>query len=350
VLSKRARGISRWFLVIALVVVGAIFVAVSINHISGFSLFGFSRLHDRSLPAIQPTLRQAREHFARGEFAAAERIARTLVDAPPHQNAALLLAGEAATRQGRPDDALQLYAQISPESKPEHIQGLWAAGGVLLHLGRISESEQKFREVLKLDPKNEVAHRNLAFILSASGRRHESLPHLLALVKLGIATMEDLLFLGNPVHTIDYSEFLNFASKVDSRDPLPTLGLASVALYHNQKDEARNLLRQTLQHGPQLAEAHALLGRLHIETNDVPGMQEWNSGITPQMEWHPEIWFVRGIWAQEHNEIQSAIRCYWEALRRNPDHARANYRLGQLLVGEGHTEWAKEFSERAEKQ
>ena len=108
---------------------------------------------------------------------------------------------------------------------------------MLLHLGRISECEPKFQEVLKRDPKNAIAHRNLAFVLCATGRRHESLPHLLALLKLGLPTLEDLLFLGNPVHTVDHSEYLNFARQAAPNDPLPTLGLASVAMFHGKKAE-----------------------------------------------------------------------------------------------------------------
>ena len=121
-------------------------------------------------------------------------------------------------------------------------------------------------------------------------------------------------------------------------------------MFHGKKAEARELLQHTLAHGPDLADARALLGRYYVETNDADGMRKWNSELTPELQQHPEIWFVRGVWAQDHGEANAAIRCFWEALRRHPDHARANYRLGQLLVAEGRPEWARVFNQRAEKQ
>lgn len=303
-----------------------------------------------ALPPIAPTLDEARHHFARGEFAQAEELAGSLLSANPRNSAALLLAGEAATRLGKPEVALKYYDRIPIDSGEDHLKGLWSSGGVLVHLGRLSESEAKFREALKFDPKNEVAHRNLSFILSATGRRYESLPHSLALLKLGVPTLEDLLFLGNPVHTVDHSDYLNFARKAAPNDPLPTLGMASVAMFHGKFSEASDLLQHTLAHGPHLVEAHAMLGRYYVERNDADAMHKWASNLTPEMQRHPEIWFVRGVWAQDHGDRSTAIRCFWEVLQRHPDHLRANYRLGQLLVAEGKADWARQFSDRAQRQ
>ena len=312
--------------------------------------FFYPSMNQTPLPPIAPTLNEARQHLARGEFSLAERIAQDLAARDPRDSQALLLAGEAATRQGRPEDALVYYSRIPKDRQDDYVKGLWSSGGILLHLGRISQSEPKFREVLTIDPKNEVAHRNLAFLLTATGRRYESLPHLLALLKLGVPTLEDLLFLGNPVHNVDHGDYLRSARENAPEDPLPTLGLASVALFHGQREEARELLKHTLKYGPHLPDAQALIGRYYVETNDAEGMRRWNAGLSPDLEWHPEIWFVRGVWAQDHGESGPAIRCFWETLRRQPDHARANYRLGQLLVAEGRSDWAQVFSQRAEKQ
>jgi tetratricopeptide (TPR) repeat protein len=303
-----------------------------------------------ALPPIAPTMQEARHHFARDEFADAERIARLLLADHPQDSSLLLLAGEAATRQGRPEDALRDYSQIPRDSGEDYVKGLWSAGGVLLHLGRLSDSEAKFREVLELDPKNEIAHRNLAFVYSATGRRHDSLPHLLALIQLGVPTLEDLLSLGNPVHAVDHSDYLNFARQAAPNDPLPSLGLASVASFRDKQPEAQEHLQHTLALSPNLPEAQALLGRYFVETNDAAGVQTWNAELTSELERHPEVWYVRGVWAQDHGEADAAIRCYWETVRRNPDHLKANYRLGQLLVTNGHPEWALVFSQRSDKQ
>lgn len=303
-----------------------------------------------ALPPLRPTLDEARRKLTEGDLAAASAMLRELVVDQPHSSQVLLLAGEVATKQGHVEEALRYYSAMPADKSPEFITGLWSAGGILLHSGRLSECEPKFRSILAIDPKNEIAHRNLAFLLCATGRRFESLPHLFALLQLGVATIEDLLFLGNPVHTVDQSDFLNFARKTSPQDPMPAIGLASVALFNGKRDEARLLLKDALANNTDILEAQALLGRLYVETNDSAGLKEWNRQLNSRAELHPEIWFVRGVWAEEHGEPEAAIRCYWETLRRHPDYARANYRLGQLLVARGAPEWAKTFSLRAEKQ
>ncbi len=302
------------------------------------------------LPPLRPTVEQARRKLAEGDLVAVGAMTRDLVADQPHSPQVLLLAGEVATKQGKVEEALRYYAAMPADNSAEFITGLWSAGGILLHLGRLSECEPKFRSILEIEPKNAVAHRNLAFLLCATGRRFESLPYLFALLKLGVATIEDLLFLGNPVHTVDQSEFLNFARSAAPQDPLPSIGLASVALFHGKKEEARELLKDALAKGTEIQEAQALLGRLYVETNDSQALDAWNRQLGSRAEMHPEIWFVRGVWAEEHGEPEAAIRCYWETLQRHPDHARANYRMGQILVARGKLEWAHTFSQRAEKQ
>ncbi len=347
---ERCSRIPRWICVAALLCAALGIAVAALSDSRYLGAFFAGPLNEASLPPLAPSLHEARAHLTRGDFLQAERIAQSLLAENPRDSEVLLLAGEAATRQGRPEESLNYYSQIPADREEDYITGLWSAGSVLVHLGRLSDSEPKFREVLQLDPKNQVAHRNLAFLLCATGRRYESLPHLLALLKLGVPTLEDLLFLGNPVHTVDHSEFLTAARQAAPNDPLPTLGLASVAMFHGKKEEARELLKHTLAYGTPLPDAQALLGRYLVETDDAEGMREWNAELTPELEWHPEIWFVRGVWAQDHGETGSAIRCYWETLLRHPDHARANYRLGQLLVAEGRSDWAQVFSQRAEKQ
>lgn len=57
---------------------------------------------------------------------------------------------------------------------------------------------------------------------------------------------------------------------------------------------------------------------------------------------------VRGMYADHLGHSESAIRCFWEALRQYPYHARANYRLGQLLQRQGQEEEAAFFLRRAD--
>ena len=57
----------------------------------------------------------------------------------------------------------------------------------------------------------------------------------------------------------------------------------------------------------------------------------------PAAQAHPEVWFTRATWAERHDQLQAAARCYWETLRRAPHHRIANYNLGVVLQAVGST-------------
>ncbi len=60
-------------------------------------------------------------------------------------------------------------------------------------------------------------------------------------------------------------------------------------------------------------------------------------------------WMLLGRRAQGTGETQVAARCYWEAVKRDPNLLEANYQLGQILMEMGRKEDAKPFLDRAAK-
>ena len=63
---------------------------------------------------------------------------------------------------------------------------------------------------------------------------------------------------------------------------------------------------------------------------------------------HPEIWYVRGRWAQMTNQFEAAARCFWEATRLTPDSRKACFQLGQVLTQLNRGPDAERFLQRAE--
>ena len=244
-------------------------------------------LYSQSPPPEQ-LLAQAREGLAAKDFAAVESLSRRVLSRQPQSTPALLLAGEAATKLGRFQDALAYYERIPADSGPEAALGYAAAGEILLHLHQASAAEAKLRIALSLDPEQVFAHNRLGYLLGIEGRRWESIPHLFEVLRHDQFSTEVLLLLGNHAATIELPEELELYRKSAPDDPLPLLGLARIAMSRNRMDEARQMLDKVLAARPDLLEAQAELGRLLVASGD-PAFSNWSVELQPAADKHPEI-------------------------------------------------------------
>ena len=131
------------------------------------------------------------------------------------------------------------------------------------------------------------------------------------------------------------------------RDPLGLLGCGRTAAALGRTEQAMNLIRQSLAKRPDLIAAHVALGTLLFDSGDTAGFEKLMTNLPGAADEHPLTWFLRGRHAQDSDHRPEAIRCYWEVLRRHPNHDRSTYQLGQLLAAEGRTQEANVFLERA---
>ncbi len=107
-------------------------------------------------------LEQAREALAGKDYAAAEGLCLQLITRHGPSSAALLVAGEAATKQGRLTDALGYYAQLPEDAGHETALGHAAAGDILLQTYHASAAEAQYRSALAIDPELYLARDHLA--------------------------------------------------------------------------------------------------------------------------------------------------------------------------------------------
>jgi hypothetical protein len=75
-------------------------------------------------------------------------------------------------------------------------------------------------------------------------------------------------------------------------------------------------------------------------------MTTWNRALPPSADEHPEIWVIRGLWTRQQGAAESAVRCFWEAVRRSPNHQLANYQMALVLKQLNHED-AAWFIDRA---
>lgn len=305
---------------------GGALCGLALLAILGVTLFG----RTKAVPPEQ-LLRTARHALNLGDFAEAERTA-ALVPADAEQFAeAMLIAGEAATKEYHYKDAVVHYDKVPPGAGEETALARYCAGDVLWQQGLASAAEVKYRQALEARPDHLWTHERLGSMLCTFGRRWEAVPHLFQVLRAQPVTVNQLLLLGDVDSTLGLSPDIERVRQQTPEDPLPRLGQAKFALNTNDSAEASVYAREVLAANPDLIEAWAVLGRALQESGADDEFLEWHAQVPQRAEVHPDVWLARGLWAQDHDQLPVAVRCFWEAVQRFPDSRAANYHLGRAL-------------------
>ena len=295
-----------------------------------------------SLAAVEAAIRDR-------DWERAAAVAEAVLEEHPDDPEVLLAAGEAAARLGRFGDAIRRYDAVPDSAGADAAVARLCSGDARLKLGRMTEAERDFRRALELDPSQTLAQGRLVVVLMVSGRRWEAGPHLLELVRRNEARFDDLCSLGDPVRLVTNDDQLTRSRQLAPDDPLPILGMAATAQLREETGRAEGLLESITEDHPQLIEAQVRFGEVLARRGDTGRFLSWHSQLPSGAEQHPQLWHVRGLFAAERGETETAARCFWEALRREPNHLGATYQLGPVLASLGRPQEARRLGERARK-
>ena len=282
-------------------------------------------------PELLGAAREAlRESDAQRVEALVEQIPRTADE----WQAGQLLAGEAAFKDGRPDDALTYYLQAAKQddSTADGQLALFSAAELyLLELGQLSRAEGLYRSILKVQPGNGLTNERMGFLLSITARRWEALNHYFVLVKGGDASFLELAIAADIGRQIKQSEFLRKCQRRFPEGKLVRLAVATHA-FDEGEPEARDLLKSLVASSPELIPAQAMLGELLVSASDESGFVKWHKSLPPSADDSPDIWFVRGLWARRQSDLKTTADCLWQTVVRTPFHRRTFQILGQVLA------------------
>lgn len=279
---------------------------------------------------VKELLHQARLALISEDYAAVEAYCRRVFEREPESVPAHLIAGEAAMKQERFEDALSHFHAIPRDGSEDSVRALLSAAEVARALGRLGAAERDYRAVLKHRPDHVNVHERLAFILDLQGRRYEATPHLYALLRHDRISYSTMIRLGTRDSAISYPDEVEKARQAGHDPARVNLAEAVAALARHEPEKAEPLLRQAIQQDPQLVEAHARLGHLLADRN-MSLVPRWQRKLPEAAESHPDIWIVRGQWCRRAGQSRAAVRCFWEAARRDPNVRIAYYQLSQLL-------------------
>lgn len=292
-------------------------------------------------------LAEAEAALRQGNYALAEELALRIEPGEEGWERSRLVAGEAASRAGRVEAAREHYAAISEGSSSAAVMGAFALGELLRGEGHLFEAQQQYSHVLAHQPHDAQTHERMAFLLGVSGQHWESMPHFMFLLRSQNWTLDALALLGDLERPVEQEAYLRHCAKNAPHDVLVRSGLAAYALSQGKVSQAEPILRKVVAERPELLPAQVMLGEILVDGSE-HGFLNWHRALPPLADTHPDIWYVRGLWARRSNQLPTAARCFWETLRRIPEHRRATYQLGQVMGSLG-MDGAEEVAARATK-
>ena len=294
---------------------------------------------------VKELLSAARAALREKDWDEAVKAADRIPDSADEYVKAQLIAGEAYSRSGDLNLAIERYELVPQDDSADSIAALAALADCYLHNGQLQESERAMRHLLGNPDHQVFAHERLALLLSATGRPWEARGHYEYLLwnaqidLLGMAIMADV------ERSAEVDDLLDRGQKTAPNDPVRLLGQAVRFAAEGNTEEA---LKKTTRAIDDLAESsavHALHGE-YLSSCGSSALDSWNERLPPDAETDAGIWYVRGLMARSHGQLQGAARCFWESLRLQPTHRRACSQLSQVLSALDHPA-APDFSARS---
>ncbi|MBC8355378.1 MAG: VCBS repeat-containing protein [Planctomycetes bacterium] len=285
-------------------------------------------------------------------FREAEEIALELLDSQPNSASALTLAALATAHANeflRVEEYVARLQDGTHGTDPTLDDQLVRLSETLIEKHHPAIAERVLRFLVAKAPTNLKGQRKLAELLAMTGRRREARERTMIALRRELVTVHELVMAADDSSVFqDTAATLRTASVRVPDDPIACLGVAWIEYQSNNPQVAETLCRNALKHDPSLLDAHGLLGNLLLDRGDTQGLRAWRDRLPTAADEHDEIWAVRGLWLRDEGENESAARCFWEAVRRNPNHRLANLELGKLLTNLGDAAGAAPFLQRGD--
>ncbi|MBS0263344.1 MAG: VCBS repeat-containing protein [Planctomycetes bacterium] len=292
--------------------------------------------------------RQIRYALDHGRLPEARGLVEQAVKEFPHAAAIRLAAADVELESGQISAALEHLLQVPDDNSNQFLHARGSAGDLLFQLDRLSDAEQCFRRVLQSNPGNLGGQQRLALLLAVAGKRLAAQDLLFQIIRAGEFDTRDLALLAEPDQVFDNPELIKrYQGASLPPDPLALLGAARFAAHKNQHSLAADRFRQVLKDAPSDLDAMAGLGQALLDTGDVPAFLQWHARLPAQAHENSLIWQLRGRFALERGETETAIRCLGEAVSRDPNQIASNTQLGALLNQSGDSQRARRLQARA---
>ena len=290
----------------------------------------------------------ARKRLQQAQPEVALKVLQPLLQREPVDGAVSYLAAEAYSRMKDYEAAVADYARV-PVDHERHAAACFRAGDILLlQLYRLTEAEGFLLQAVRSNDDPHAAEAHLAALYGLCGLTSLTTELRDKRLRAGQATDVDLVLLALGDTAAENAASLTSYQKSAPDDALTSLATAHQAWQQHDFAAARPLYEKGLSQRPDLCDAQARLGRILKEAGDDAEFLKWHAGLSKACNDHADLWAVRGDYSLSHHDLSGAVRCYWEATRRDPAHRSAHHQLGQALASLGEVQLAEAFQRRNE--
>ena len=272
----------------------------------------------------------------------------------------LLEQGLAAQREGRLDEAIQLFEQVARRA-PRVAQPHQLLALALAEAGRHEDALRAVRRALKLEDRNpgvHFAHGRVQTMAGHPGRARQAFERATALdpasvpLRLHWASAAEAAA-GDPTEAIGTAgQIYEDAAAVAPQDPSVPAAHAEMLLRHGHADRAIPLLERALALAPSSVACAANLAAAHRATGDGPRAVD---AYRAALAMAPQAHALRVNLAQtlrEAGDKEAAIAVLEETLALDPDRDEARIlllRLRRSRMRDVHTAWIEQMAASPER-
>jgi tetratricopeptide (TPR) repeat protein len=297
----------------------------------------------------QTYLRAAEEALAANRLDEAIKFTSLIETKSNLYSKGCLIAGEAATKLGQLDQALEYYQKINSTETDIYPISQYALAEIYRVQSKWKLALDGYLNVLKANPQQSESHERVAFLYGASGQRWESVPYLMGLVEQQRWDLQTLSVLTDIERPIEQPELVDASFQQQPNDAIVSLAKAHHLMINGNAREARPILEKLVKSSSCPNAAFEMLGEALFQMSDAAALRAWSQTLPNPLENSSTVWFVRGQQARTEGDLELAASCYAKAIEIVPEFRQALYQLGQILSKLG-ADQAKEVIERAKLQ
>lgn len=298
--------------------------------------------------ASNSEIRRAELALSRSEFHEALTLAEVALRSEPTSSRGLVVAGLACVALKNPTAAYQYLTRVSNSDRTLLGIAQRQLGEIAFAAGRVSEAETWLRKAREAAPDDPRVLDQLIYLLTLEGRTWEARNLIFEQFRAGRVNSNYVTLISNRKSSLaNAKDFAKRCLSVVPNDLLPNLPVAIDAWQDNQHEKVIELTEAILRKHPGSIDAASLLFNVLVETGDFDKAERVHARLPVTLEDRPDVWVGRGILEEKRGQLKSAVRCFGEALRRDPNITRANLHLAQSLTQLGLPEIAAPFADRA---
>lgn len=265
----------------------------------------------------------------RGEFVEAMESLQRLRHSAPSDDRTLLLSGALRLRRGDATAALKDFASLQPEGEIRAPALQWT-GECLYTLGRLTEAESCYQQLLQIHPDSAEAHRGLAAICHDLGELNRSVEHLEQLTQLTPRDHRPWRMMGS-IHR-DFEQFLDAAREYRTalRLPMPdstrleiVIELADVLIRLDEYQQALDVLATSAETATTLSQqgqCHRALGHGELARQCLDRARAGGANDVAVLRLNADL-------ATDEKRPREAAELYEQVLAQDPHNVACRYQL-----------------------